>query len=187
MSGRRAWLAIGVISAVVLAAGLYYACTHAHQAQGRLTSSAEPVSDDSAPTITELSVATGPAGRREPSASADAEQRQARAVTPPPARLNTVARAAAGRDEHDLELLSSIERELGRSPPPELGVLIQRRHQGASREELLELIQTTLPADFPLRALAARWARAVFGGPHAGPSPLGRGVGRRTVQNVDAR
>jgi hypothetical protein len=172
--GGRARLAVTVVFATVLAVAVHDSCAHAPESRRRVSSAAEPASDR-------------PAGVAGPRVRGDAQQRPGRAATPSPERPNTVARAAAGRDEHDLELLSSIERELGRSPPREVEVLIRRRHQGADQDELMGLVQTGLPADFALRALAARWVRAVFGETNAEPSSLGRGGGRRTVQDIGAR
>lgn len=98
-----------------------------------------------------------------PSTDADAGS------APPDGPGASIVRAVSASDPKDLAFLARIERELGKSPPPEVHALVERRKQGASRDELTRRSRE-LP-DLQLRVLALRWVDDVFGGADAGTSP----------------
>jgi hypothetical protein len=98
-----------------------------------------------------------PEGTAPPSATAPQADAGADAERPG----SSIVRAVGAGDPRDLALLSRIERELGRNPPPEIHALIERRKQGASRDELTRRARD-LP-DLQLRVLALRWVEELFG------------------------
>jgi len=86
--------------------------------------------------------------------------------TPPSGPGARIASAVQTSDPRDLELLSSIERELKRDPPNEVHAIIAARKRGAERAELTRMIGA-LP-DLGLRALTFRWLDKVAPGADAG-------------------
>ena len=78
------------------------------------------------------------------------------AAPPRPAGAGAgVADAVRTSDPRDLKLLSAIERELQRDPPPEVHALLAQRKKGAGRDELARAIRSL--GDLRLRVLAFRW------------------------------
>jgi hypothetical protein len=99
-------------------------------------------------------------------------------AAPSPSASSTTAAgviaAVAHRDPRDLALLSRIERELKRDPPPAVHALIRMREAGASRSQLLAEADKQLGTDVALRVLVRRWIdEAAPGGAAAPPKTLG--------------
>lgn len=100
------------------------------------------------------------------------------ALAPPSlsASSNTAApiiAAVAQRDPRDLGLLSRIERELERDPPPAVHALIRMRESGASRSQLLAEADKQLATDVALRLMVRRWIDDVAPGGTAPPKTVG--------------
>jgi hypothetical protein len=105
-----------------------------------------------------------PAAKADPSARGAASSDPVAAPSPSGANSTDAGssaqsriNAALSRDPKDLELFSRIERELKRTPPPEVIAITDLRARGASRDELLSETRRRLANDFQLRALVVRW------------------------------
>lgn len=98
-------------------------------------------------------------------------------AAPSPSASSTTAAgiiaAIARRDPRDLALLSRIERELKRDPPPAVHALIRMRESGASRAQLLAEADKQLGSDLALHVLVRRWIDEAAPGAAAPPKTLG--------------
>lgn len=97
-------------------------------------------------------------------------------AAPSPAASSAAAgiiAAVAHRDPRDLALLSRIERELKRDPPPAVHALIRMRESGASRAQLLAEADQQLGSDVALRLLVRRWIDETGPGAATPPKTLG--------------
>lgn len=90
-------------------------------------------------------------------------------AAPSGARIVT---AVATSDPRDLELLTRIERELKRDPPPSVHELIRLRRAGISPEGLRARARELPDSDLPLRVLVLRWVDSIGGAaPNAAAKP----------------
>ncbi len=108
----------------------------------------------------------------------DEEGEDGRGTTP-------VARYLQNSNQHDRQLLASIERETQKAPSPEVMELLAQRRAGASREQLERFIDSELGSDLRVRVAAKRWLRQSLGEPAPAPSPLPgdtKGSTPKTVQ-----
>jgi hypothetical protein len=84
-----------------------------------------------------------------------------------------------------LPLLSDIERELKRDPPPEAHELVAEFRRGADRAVLIDFVRQRFPRDLSLHAIALRWidrVRPLPGGTsQASPARPGSGGGPKWV------
>lgn len=90
----------------------------------------------------------------------DVTSAAASAAAPSGARIIT---AVANSDPRDLELLTRIERELKRDPPPSVHELIRLRKAGMSAEGLRARARELPDSDLPLRVLVLRWVDSLSG------------------------
>jgi hypothetical protein len=88
----------------------------------------------------------------------DASAAPSATTAPSGARIIT---AVANSDPRDLELLTSIERELKRDPPPSVHELIQLRKSGMSADALRARARELPDSDLPLRILVLRWVDSI--------------------------
>jgi hypothetical protein len=72
-----------------------------------------------------------------------------------------------------LALLSRIERELKRDPPPAVHALIRLRESGASRYQLLAEADQHFGSDVALRVIVRRWIDEAAPGASTPPKTLG--------------
>lgn len=120
-----------------------------------------------------------------PPAAAAASDRAFTQAAPSSSAGSTINRALHAAHPADLELLGRIERELGRTPPPEVHAMLRRRSQGASREELLGMARA-LP-DLRLRVLSLRWVddvRPTTGSKAPAPAVPAPGSGAPLVKPI---
>jgi hypothetical protein len=112
-----------------------------------------------------------------PAAASGATPLPAASLTPSPSASSRTAggiiAAVARRDPRDLALLSRIERELKRDPPPAVHALIRMREAGAARHELLAEADKQLGSDVALRVLVGRWIDEAAPGTAAPSKSLG--------------
>jgi hypothetical protein len=122
----------------------------------------------------------------------------ARATTEPAALAASEPPATAAGNpgiprvgSRELPLLASIERELQRTPPPEVHTLLAEYRRGANRAALIDHVQRNFPGDLSLRVLVLRWIDDVR--PEAGQAPVprarapGPGTGPPWVAPIRAR
>jgi hypothetical protein len=116
-----------------------------------------------APPSTPLSASAAPSAVATPPDNASAAPRATTA--PSGARIIT---AVANSDPRDLELLTRIERDLKRDPPPSVHELIRLRKSGLSPDALRARARELPDSDLPLRLLVLRWVDSLSG---AAPAP----------------
>jgi hypothetical protein len=179
---RRRAVASGVL--VLIASGIVlFCCSRAERpprepslasGSGRSPAWVEPVPEHApAPDSAIPSATPTPhsAGRLAPvSSAAEAADRRASELGVQMAAAGSsagggarIVDAVASSDPRDLALLSRIERELGRTPPPAVHAILRRRREGAPRGELLSLARA-LP-ELPLRVHVMRWIDEVSPAP----------------------
>jgi len=186
--GFSRWIPVALLSAAVLL--LCLRCAHREPESGRAEPAAPVAGSEQPATV------PAPSELAEPS-EPEAEDVKAAAEPQTPdeaedeagdAQLNPVAQFMRHSDEHDRNLLASVERETKKSPSPEVMELLALRRAGATRTELERFIDTELAADVRVRLAAKRWLRASMGGPAPEPSPLpGAGGGTRQVKPLAPR
>ena len=180
-------VAVGVLS-LALPVLMLWRCT-AHPEPPRTTADAAtspdtppPASPASlAPPAPPASVAPPASGTASPAASAgvlpssSSPLTSLTAPTPsaPPNAAAPIIAAVSNRDPRDLALLSRIERELKRDPPPAVHALIRLRASGAPRSQLLSELDRQIPQDVALKVLVRRWIDEVTSGSTLAPKSLG--------------
>lgn len=138
----------------------------------------QPGSSTTSPAPVELAEPNGPSQGTAAQLPGEPSETASEAATDP------VARLMRSTDEHDRELLSSVERETGRAPSQALVDLVQRRQAGAVEAELRRMVDSQLQGDLRERMAAERWLRAVFPSSSAPLSPApapGTGGGERRL------
>ena len=200
MKRERALVGFALVALVVLGTFAALARCTATEQQPAQTAPAvspnevrtsEPVVE--APAVVGKSVVTPPpsagaapaSGSPEAPVAAAASDRAFTQAAPSSSAGSTINRALHTAHPADLELLGRIERELGRTPPPEVHAMLRRRSQGASREELLGMARA-LP-DLRLRVLSQRWVdevRPTIGSKAPAPAVPAPGSGAPLVKPI---
>jgi hypothetical protein len=107
---------------------------------------------------------------------------------PPTAQAITKANSS---DPRSLALLSSIERDLHRAPPPEVHALLNEHARGADRSRLLSLAEQTLARELTLKLYVRRWIDQVTPDPSQPASAkkplLSKGAGTGWVAPLTTR
>jgi len=185
---RGALIAAATMALAGLAA-LWFACGGRHESARppapptrELQTAAPESSPASAPS------ASGTSGKPAPSHSAPSS---APAVAAPGSSTGPLLNANAGSagqpgalwqkietaSRQDLQLLASLERELG-SVPPEADELIRRRTAGATPAELREWLQKHGPKELRARLILSRWLSQLQDAGAPVPAPARSGSGK---------
>ena len=134
-------------------------------------------------------VSGGPADAPADAPLAAAEPATSPSVSARPASAQPSTGAVPPMQRQELALLASIERDLGREPPPEVHALLADYRRGADRATLIARVQQSFPGDLPLRVTVLRWIDQVR--PAAGTSPAppapGHGTGTSWVRPLESR
>jgi hypothetical protein len=98
---------------------------------------------------------------------------------------------ATSTDPRSLALLSTLERDLHRAPPPEVHALVRAHAEGASREQLLARLEQTLAQEISIKLYVRRWIDEVAPDPKQPPANrkplLSKGTGTGWVAPITPR
>jgi hypothetical protein len=139
-----------------------------HYEAARTVNDGPPARPSDMGPIDAASVVSGTAGST--GARATIEPAELAPSEPPATAAGNPAIPRVGSRE--LPLLASIERELQRTPPPEVHALLAEYRSGAGRAALLEHVRRSFPGDLSLRVVVLRWIDEVR--PDAGQEPIPR-------------
>jgi hypothetical protein len=108
-----------------------------------------------------------------------------------PTPENLAITQAKSSDPRSLALLSTIERDLHRAPPPEVHALVRAHAEGESREQLLARLEQTLAQELSLKLYVRRWIDQVTPDPNQPPAQrkplLSKGAGTGWVAPITTR
>jgi hypothetical protein len=163
-----------VLSAAGLAGlmALWFACGGTREPQHPSTTTNEPASEIEsaerdplqAPAASASSVTAAPATGTPPSNAPDTAARAPllNADGGRVSRDSALWRPSDAASKQNLQLLASLERELGRVPP-EANELIRRRNAGASAQELRDWLKEHGPKELRARLILSRWLSQIAG------------------------